>query len=223
MLIRNNEWDYAREFIGASSVLDDERREAFLQALQSLQEDQQEAEQQEREEKQRQEDQLRRDIEEAKKLRAENEEREKRRLEEERARRAGTEIDYGVEASSARSAGGKARRSSGQAGAGPRTSRPRPARSAAGGSSPNKSKAVAPAAFGARAAVMFANVRAMIERMGMTLHTNPMLLMRLLAFIVGLLIMFGRKNMRERVAHIMATSWNKVKATAGMGVKVSYI
>ncbi|TDZ29394.1 hypothetical protein C8035_v011335 [Colletotrichum spinosum] len=84
VLLRNNEWDYAREFISVSSVLDDERREAFLQALQSLQEEQQEAERRETEERRQQDEQLRRDIEEAKKLRAENEERERRRLEEER-------------------------------------------------------------------------------------------------------------------------------------------
>lgn len=70
---------------------------------------------------------------------------------------------------------------------------------------------------------MFANVRAMIERMSATLHTNPMLLMRFLAFIITLVVMFGKKNMRDRINRLVATSWNKVKATAGMGVKVSYI
>lgn len=223
VLIRNNEWEYAREFISVSSVLDEERREAFLQALQSLQDDQREAEQRERDEKARQEEQLRRDVEEARRLRAENEDREKRRLEEERARREGSEVDYGIDSrSTGGSSAGRARRARAQTGSSSRPSRPsRPV--AAGGTSPNKSKAVAPASFGAKAAVMFANVRAMIERMSVQLHTNPMLLMRLLAFIIGLVVMFGKKNMRERIARILGTSWNKVKATAGMGVKVSYI
>lgn len=226
VLIRNNEWDYAREFISVSSVLDDERREAFLQALQSLQEEQQEAERVEREEKQRQEDQLRRDIEEARRLRAENEAMEKRRLEEERARREGSEIDYGIDTRSTGGASstGKTRRKRASTGASGGASRPAQSvrRSGAGGS-PNKSKAVAPASFGARAALMFANVRAMIERMGMSLQTNPMLMMRFLAFIIGLALMFGKKNMRERIARVMGNSWNKVKATASMGAKVSYI
>ena len=238
VLIRNDEWEYAREFISASSVLDEERREAFLQALQSLQEDQLEAEQKERDERLRQEEQLRRDVEEARRLRAENESREKRRLEEERARRreGGSEIDYGIDAGGGGGGGGTssvggssagkgaARRARAQTGGSSRSSRaPRPSAAAGGGTSPNKSKAVAPASLGARAAVVFANVRAMIERMSVTLHTNPMLLMRLLAFIIGLVVMFGKKNMRERIARIVGTSWNKVKATAGMGVKVSYI
>lgn len=222
VLIRNNEWDYAREFISVSSVLDDERREAFLQALSSLQEEQQEGERREREEKQRQEDQLRRDLEEARKLRAENEEREKKRLEEERARRQGSEIDYGIDTKSVGgSSSGKVRRnrtsSGGSASGASRAGRP------GSGVSPNKNKAVVPTSLGARAAVIFANVRGIIERMSLTLHTNPMLLMRFLAFIMGLILMFGKKNMRERIARIMASSWNKVKATAGMGVKVSYI
>lgn len=238
VLIRNNEWDYAREFISASSVLDEERREAFLQALQSLQEDQLEAERKERDERLRQEEQLRRDVEEARRLRAENEDRERRRLEEERARRreGGSEVDYGIDSGSRAGGGrassvggssagkGAARRARAPTGGSSRSSRAqRPSAAAGGGTSPNKSKAVAPASLGARAAVMFDSVRAMIERMSVTLHTNPMLLMRLLAFIIGLVVMFGKKNMRDRIARILGTSWNKVKATAGMGVKVSYI
>lgn len=240
MLIRNNEWEYAREFISASSVLDEERREAFLQALQSLQENQLEAERRERDERLRQEEQLRRDVEEARRLRAENEGRERRRLEEERARRreGGSEVDYGIDAAGGGGGGGgssvggssagkgASRRNRAQTGGSSRSARAARQSAAAGGgggTSPNKSKAVAPASLGARAAVVFANVRAMIERMSVTLHTNPMLLMRLLAFIIGLVVMFGKKNMRERVARVLGTSWNKVKATAGMGTKVSYI
>lgn len=229
VLIRNNEWDYAREFISASSVLDEERREAFLQALQSLQEDQQETQRKEREEQERQDEKLRRDLEEARRQRAVNEEREKRRLEEERARREGSEIDYGVDTrSTGGSSSGKARRNRIPPSGGGTTAKiPKPARpgtgSSGGGASPNKNKAVVPTSFGARAAVMFTNVRTMIDRMSVTLQTNPMLLMRFLAFIITLIMMFGKKSMRERIARLMATSWNKVKATAGMGVKVSYI
>lgn len=221
VLIRNNEWDYAREFISVSSVLDDERRDAFLQALQSLQEDQQEAERKELGDKQRQEEQLRHDVEEARRLRAENEEREKRRIEEERAKREGGEIDYGVDTKSVGgSSTGRSRCSRPPTGeARPRSSKAK----AANGASTGKSKAVAAPSLGARTVVMFANVRTMIRRMGSTVHTNPMLLLRFLAFIMGLVIMFGKKNIRERMARIVGTSWNKVKATAGMGVKVSYI
>lgn len=228
VLIRNREWEYARDFIGASSVLDDERREAFLQALQSLQEDQQESERKEREEQERQDEKLQRDLEEARRLRAENEAREKRQVEDERARRAGSETDYGIDTRSAAggSSSGKIRRTRSQSGAAAKPAKSTKSGKAAAGSgstSPNKNRAVGPASFGARAGAMFANVRAMIERTSAMLQTNPMLLMRFMAFIITLLLMFGKKNMRERINRLMATSWNKVKSTAGMGVKVSYI
>ncbi|KAI0881875.1 uncharacterized protein GGS22DRAFT_51677 [Annulohypoxylon maeteangense] len=214
VLLRNNEWDYAREFISVSAVLDDERREAFLQALQSLQEEQQESERKQHEEQQKQEEQLQKDLEEARRLRAENEARERRRLDEERAKREGSEVDYGIENSqSAPRSKNKPRTSSGSSG----LSR------AAKSSAPKGKKAVAPPSFGARAAVVIMNFRKVIEQLGATLKANPMLLMRLVAFLISIVVMFGRKGVRERIQQILGTGWNKVRSTAGMGVKVSYI
>ncbi|EXF78011.1 peroxin 26 [Colletotrichum fioriniae PJ7] len=218
VLIRNNEWDYAREFISVSSVLDDERREAFLQALQSLQEEQQEAERRETEERREQEEQLRRDIEEAKKLRAENEERERRRLEEERARREGAEGDYGIEKTPSKAGSSKAGSSKG---------RHARAVSNTSGSNSNskmpvsraKGKSSAPPTFGTRASMVISRMREVIDQLGASFKTNPMLLMRLVAFILGLVVMFGQKNVRERIQRVLGNGWNKVKATAGMGVK----
>ncbi|KAK0378353.1 peroxin 26 [Colletotrichum limetticola] len=218
VLIRNNEWDYAREFISVSSVLDDERREAFLQALQSLQEEQQEAERRETEERREQEEQLRRDIEEAKKLRAENEERERRRLEEERARREGAEGDYGIEKTPSKAGSSKAGSSKG---------RHARAVSNTSGSNSNskmpvsraKGKSSAPPTFGTRASMVISRMREVIDQLGASFKTNPMLLMRLVAFILGLVVMFGQKNVRERIQRVLGNVWNKVKATAGMGVK----
>ena len=216
VLLRNNEWDYAREFISMSSVLDDERREAFLQALQSLQEEQQEATRREDEEKRRQEDQLRRDIEEARRLRAENEEREKRLSEERRgaAQFGVDEVDYGIDRAPPSAAGsGRSRRSP-----------HRPGRSGPQSSASKKSRAVAPApSLGARAAMVLSNFQGIMEQMRVSLRSNPLLLIRLLAFVMGLLLVLGRQGVRERISRILGTSWNKVKATAGMGVKVSYI
>lgn len=218
VLLRNNEWDYAREFISVSSVLDEERREAFLQALQSLQEEQQEADRREREERQRQEDELRRDVEEARRLRRENEERERRRLEAERAKREGSEVDYGIEKTPSTAGSSKGRHSRTQSNSsrpsGPRTKAPAPQAN---------SKAVAAPTLSTRAALAFSNIRALVERMGTTFQSNPMLLMRLIAFIMGLVLMFGKRSIRERITRILGTGWNKVRATAGMGVKVSYI
>ncbi|KAI1322804.1 hypothetical protein F5Y16DRAFT_27123 [Xylariaceae sp. FL0255] len=219
VLLRNNEWDYAREFISVSSVLDDERREAFLQALQSLQEEQQEAERLEREEQQKQEDKLRRDIEEARRLRAENEARERRRLEEERAKREGSEVDYDIEGNP-----------------GPSPSSPRKTRPAGNSSALSKpasppssstpkanKKVVAPPSFASRATLIISNLGRAIEQIAASLKTNPVLLMRLMAFIISIIVLTSRRELRERLKRILGSGWMKVKQTAGMGVKVSYI
>ncbi|KAI1268634.1 hypothetical protein F5Y18DRAFT_415311 [Xylariaceae sp. FL1019] len=211
VLLRNNEWDYAREFISVSSVLDDERREAFLQALQSLQDEQYEAERREREEEKRQEEQLRKDIEEARRLRDENEARERRRLEEERAKRNGSEVDYGIDSSPQPSSPSKTR---------PTKNGSAQAKAAQTPSTPKAKKAVATPGFGARAAMIINNLRHVIEQMGQSLRTNPLLLMRLMAFIVSIVVLFSRRDLRERLQRIMRSTMNKIKQTAGMGVKV---
>lgn len=221
VLIRNNEWDYAREFISVSSVLDEERRDAFLQALESLQEEQQEAERIEAEARREDEDRLRRELEEARRLRAENEEHERRRLEEERTRREGSEIDYGIEntpsvAGSSRGGGGSAKRtrasSSTSGPSGPKASRAKP-----------KGKPSQALTLGQRASMMVGSLARLVEQLGASFRSNPMLLMRLVAFIVGLLLTLGKQSIRQRLQRLLGNGYNKVMATAGMATKVSYI
>jgi hypothetical protein len=53
--------------------------------------------------------------------------------------------------------------------------------------------------------------------------TRPMLLMQMLAFVVGILVLLSRREVKERVKMILGKGWLKVRQTAGMGVKVSYI
>ncbi|KAF5023982.1 hypothetical protein F66182_3927 [Fusarium sp. NRRL 66182] len=220
VLLRNNEWDYAREFISVSSVLDEERREAFLQALQSLHDEQQEQERHENEERQRQEDELRKEIEEAKRLRAENEERERKRIQEERAKREGSEVDYGIDDTASHNGSARPRNTRSPSSM-PR--QPRPQGASPTGVKPN-GKAVSRApTLTSRATMVITQLRAVIEHLGSSLNSNPMLLFKFLAFVLGLIIMLGNTNLRERVKRILGASWNKIKGTAGMGVKVSYI
>lgn len=218
VLLRNNEWDYAREFISVSSVLDEERREAFLQALQSLQEEQQEQERLEREERQKQEDQLRKEIEEAKRLRAENEERERSRIEEERARREGSEVDYGIDESSSHAGSSRSRHV--------RTQSNASRQSKSSTTRPNGKAVAKPAShpsITSRASMVITRLQHIIKQLSSSLSANPFLLVRLMAFMMGIILMFGNRAIRERVQRVLGASWNKLKATAGMGVKVSYI
>ncbi|ERT01858.1 hypothetical protein HMPREF1624_00152 [Sporothrix schenckii ATCC 58251] len=273
VLRRNGEWDYAREFITASPILDEERREAFLQALQSLQDEEHEAEQREAEETRRQEEQVQQELDEARRTRAANEARERRRIEEERARRmsgssaygggfegiGGSEVEYSGDGMSSTSqprrhkapsstagststrGGGRTRSSKSAKSTAPTSSAPAPAPAPApsGSAKPvrapsapkpkpksakGKNRAVAaPPTLGSRTAMLFANLQGFIEQLSRVFQTTPLVLLRTLFFIVALLVMLGRQGNRERIARILGGVWNKVKATAGMGVKVSYI
>jgi hypothetical protein len=216
VLLRNNEWDYAREFISISEVLDEERREAFLQALQSLQDEQQEVERREREERRYQEDLLRKEVEEQRRKR-EQEERER----EEGKRKEGSETDYGVEDTPSVSSS-RARSTKAPSANGAPTSSSKPK------SSPTTRKPQPPAAARkrtpdpnllTRAVNVVGNLRKMMENLAGALGQNPMVILRLLTFIIALVVMFGRRDVRETVRRM----WDKVKRTAGMGVKVSYI
>lgn len=53
--------------------------------------------------------------------------------------------------------------------------------------------------------------------------SNPMVLLRLLAFVIGVVMVFGRRDVREKLKKALGNGWMKVRQTAGMGVKVSYI
>lgn len=71
--------------------------------------------------------------------------------------------------------------------------------------------------------MLITNLHSILENLGLVFNTTPMVLLRTLLFVIALLFMVGRRASRERISRILATVWNKVKATAGMGVKVSYI
>ena len=203
-------------------MLDEERREAFLQALQSLQEEQMESERREKEERRYQEEQLKRDVEEARRRRIESEEREKRE-EEARNKRSekGSEIDYGVEDSPPRPGSSKSRSS--VKGGSAKGGRSLPSSSPTARSSVPAKNVKVPPSLLTRAGNVVMNVRKLVESMAGSFKTRPMLLMQMLAFIVGILVLLSRRDVKERVKSILGKGWGKVRQTAGMGVKVSYI
>jgi hypothetical protein len=229
-------------------VLDDERREAFLQALDTLREEQAEAERREEDERLKREEAIRRDIEEARRLRAENEARERKRLEEERVKREGeererveraerevrakkaaagaaTEGDFGVEGSPAPSSVAARSKSSGQpsSSSGARgVAKPRGALSRRGNAAGGGNAVAAPTIM-SRASTVLNNLQALVHEIAGAFQTNPYVLLRMLAFVIGILLLVSRKKLRERIARVIGVAWGKVKATAGMGTKVSYI
>lgn len=217
--MKNNEWDYAREFISISAVLDEERREAFLQALQTLQDEHHEAERREKEERRYQEEQLTKDIEDARRRRLENEQRERKREEEEKLRRGGSEIDYGVEETrpgTARSTTGNSARGSTK-GTRKQTASSPPAAAAT-------NRKLPPPSMLTRMSTIISNIRTLIlQNMVGGFKTRPMFLLQMLAFIIGILVVVSRKEVKTRIKRIMADSWGKLSGTVKMGGKVSYI
>ncbi|PQE32268.1 peroxin 26 protein [Rutstroemia sp. NJR-2017a WRK4] len=221
VLLRNNEWEYAREFISMNEVLDEERREAFLGAWKSLKEESEESERRERAEKEYREEQLKREIEESRRRR-EEEERKGREELDRKARASGgntggtasSEVDYGIEdeamvrnpatasvTSSTAPSSAAAKRTN--------TKKPKP---------PQRQKSVIE-----KAGTVISNLKRAILESGLGLRGNPLLVLRLLAFVVGIVAVFGRRQVRERMRRVVGEGWGRVRRTVGMGVKVSYI
>ncbi|KAF2105921.1 hypothetical protein BDV96DRAFT_694526 [Lophiotrema nucula] len=200
VLPRNEEWDYAREFIAMSEVLDDERKEAFLLALHSLKEEKEEAEVREARLRQQQQEQLeqRRKESEARRLEQSRAEDERRKREEENRRqpRGSDEVFR----------------------------KPRQPASTSRTSRPASKKAVSPPpGLYHRATALISSLQSSIANFGHSMTANPMAMFRTLLFLLAFAIAFGRRDLRERIMRVVRNAWEKVRRTVGMGVKVSYI
>lgn len=202
VLPRNEEWDYAREFISMSEVLDDERKEAFLLALHSLKEEKEDAEAREEKLRQQQQEQLeeRRRETEAQRLEQTRAEEERREREEDTKRRP-RPTDSRLQ----------------------KPSQPTPTPARTSRQNPAKKPVTPPPSFYNRASTMFANVQALISNTAHQMTANPMALFRTFLFFLAFALALGRRDLRERVLRMVRQAWEKVRRTVGMGVKVSYI
>ncbi|CAO2651389.1 Nn.00g039590.m01.CDS01 [Neocucurbitaria sp. VM-36] len=202
VLPRNEEWDYAREFITMSEVLDDERKEAFLLALHSLKEEKEDAEAREEKLRQQQQEQMeeRRKETEARRLEQSRAEDERRKREEENRRQPrGSDERFR------------------------KPQPPPPSQSSRTSRQPAKKPATPPPGFYNRASTLFASVQAMISNTAHQMTLNPMAFFRTILFLLAFALAFGRRDLRERILRVIRNAWDKVRRTVGMGVKVSYI
>ncbi|KAJ5098048.1 hypothetical protein N7532_005049 [Penicillium argentinense] len=216
VLPRNEEWEYATEFINLSEVLDEERKELFLQTLEGLKEEKErgelraaELQRQKDAELDRQRDDERRQAEEAAAASQPKANGHKRNT---------SEVDYGIEKSSPRSASkGKGSKSADKSPNGKSS-----ARTALSSSSKNSKKQLKPEPRSQSRAVANA-IRNLFKHIVQSVSGNPMSIVRTLLFLLGILMAMSRQDVRERVRRITGGAWQKVKGTVGMGVKVSYI
>jgi hypothetical protein len=74
-----------------------------------------------------------------------------------------------------------------------------------------------------RATNIVTNMRKLLEALAGNFKTRPMFLLQMLAFMVGFLIILSRRGTKDRIKRVLGSGWTKVRQTAGMGVKVSYI
>ncbi|RAQ52573.1 peroxin 26 [Aspergillus flavus] len=219
VLPRNEEWDYASEFINFSEVLDEERKEMFLQTLDGLKEEREQGELRAAALQREKDAQLEREMQEAERQRAEEEAAAAQHSQKGHIR-DNSEVDYGIEKTNPngsvksrgkgeKQSGSKANSSSNRTNTlSPTGSKKRPEKPV---SRPGQTRALA-------------NVlRNLLRYISKTVAGNPMSFARTLLFLLGLLVALSRQGVRERLRRITGAGWQKVKGTVGMGVKVSYI
>ena len=215
VLPRNDEWEYSTEFINLSEVLDEERKELFLQTLEGLKEEKERGEMRAVElqrakdaELERQREDERREAEEAAAAAA--------RSQSNGNKRNTSEVDYGIE---------KNLTNGSSKGKGARQSTDKPpngkSRTSSGSKNVKKQDKVEPRGRPTRAVAT--GLRNIFRHIIRTVSGNPMSIVRTLLFLLGILMAMSRQGVRDRIRRITDGAWQKVKATAGMGVKVSYI
>ena len=233
VLPRNEEWEYAAEFINLSEALDEERKEVFLQSLDGLKEEKElgnlraAAIQREKDaELERQaRDNERRQAEEAAAS---------SRSEQNGKKRNGGETDGAATAasekrSSHRGSKGRSSKSIDRQTGGSKTgsSAGRTAFSPPAGSSSSSSKNVKkpekPEARARKSQALMTVLRNLIQYFTRMVSGNPLSLARLILFVLGMVMALSRQDVRERIQRVTGAGWDKIKGTIGMGVKVSYI
>lgn len=230
VLPRNEEWDYAREFIRFSEVLDEERKDVFLQTLEGLKEEKEKGNQRAAELQREKEAELERQMREEEQRRAEAAAAAER-LQQNGHKRTSSEVDYGIEknhpngVTKSRSSKQADKQSTTAGKSIPPSGRTTFSPSPPPGSSKNVKKTT-----GKPAAPVTRQVRALLSalqnllrNLGQSVAGNPMAFLRTLLFMLGIIMAFSRQDVRERIRKLTNTSWQKVRGTIGMGMKVSYI
>jgi hypothetical protein len=217
VLPRNGEWDYAKEFISMNGLLDEERKEAFLQALVGLKEEQEHAAKREKEIQKAQLEQLekqRQEEEEEQRRQQQAAKREEERKKEDQKRRE-QQLKKQPESISGNRPKPFNTRAAGIPGG--TASRPRP------GAKKDGLVRREPMTLVERMGAVVGNIQSLILATTLSIKSNPLMLLRTVLFVMAFAIAFGRREVRARVRRALKQGWSKVKGTVGMGIKVSSI
>ena len=219
VLPRTGEWDYARDFIGMSEVLDEEIREDFLQTLRNLED-----------EDKRGQDQLedalpqKNGLTEQEPMPAEEARPDSTETVRQKSfaahRRSDSAQDYGIDKPHTPLDAPKSQPTISKATSKlAKTIQPKGSHSSA-----NKSakKASNTSIYKRGSAVLYA-LQQLIKNMTEQVSQNPMSLLRFVLFLMGLIAAFSRREVKDRLGRLTGAGWDKIKRTMSMGVKVSYI
>ncbi|MCJ1360003.1 MAG: hypothetical protein MMC33_010006 [Icmadophila ericetorum] len=226
VLPRNEEWQYAKEFVSMNELLDEDKREVFLQTLQGLQDDKKREGDYELSVLQEEEERLRRGRELAEQQWNEQAKAEQQGLNGDPQfkghKRTDSEKDYGIEDP--------------QPNIKPFTKLPTqngPKKDMLQHSNRDKlsspthrvpsSKSKPVASMYMQGVALVSSLKHLIINMTQSASKNPMVLMRTILFVMGLIFALTRQNVRERIIRLTGQGWNKLKGTVGMGVKISYL
>lgn len=224
ILPRNDEWEYAREFIGINKMLDEENRAAFLQALQTLEQFKSQDHETEERVAQEQEDRSKGERQEIEKeiLRQVHAKDERLAYEQELNghKRVESEKDYGIDVPNPAPISGKTGTISSKPIAKVTKDKNRQFLQIPSTTSLNNSKKLG--LYSHSLAITNALQR-LVLNIVYSLSKNPMPLLRFVFFVMGLVVALSRRGVKDKIGRITGVGWDKVRRTVGMGVKVSYI
>ncbi|KAF1344608.1 hypothetical protein BDV97DRAFT_304004 [Delphinella strobiligena] len=219
VLPQNGEWDYARDFISMSEVLDEERREAFVHALQTLQEEKDHDAIREKELRRRQEEEMQQRREDEEKRRRD----EARQQEERRQRETDEKHRQPTSRNPASRDRGPSAASSGGRPQPHATTQAKKQQNPRGKAPSKRPPPTPPPSIYRRTTSIMQLMQTTLLNMRQSVVKNPMVLLRFILFLLAFAMAFGRRDVRERVKRSLHHTWDKVRRTVGMGVKVSYI
>jgi hypothetical protein len=233
VLPRNDEWDYARSFISMSDMLDDERREAFLQSLQELQDVKEQEMYEEAAILQQEKDaELQERLLDRNRIEAGNAAAQGRALGRKASvhRRTSSEVDYGIEkqrpngtVTPATNTPKPAPTSKEALSASPKTPHSGPSTKPSNNRNMRKSPQRRPPAYIQQVTNLIRGVQSLVRHITTSIGANPTILLKMLLSVVAIIMALSRRDIRDRAQRILRSGWDKVRNTVGMGVKVSYI
>ena len=223
VLPRNEEWDYARDFVKMSEILDDDTREAFLQTLDELQAPRIQSKPNGEISKP---DDCRETLQHIEPREVDDPEPSSQETNNDDGettpkaqrpqvhQRNYSEHDYGIDIPKPSS--DSSRRLPSSSFKPPSNS----SRSQTISSAQNKKPpSPSPSSLFIRSTTLLINFQTLILNMTYSLSKNPMALVRFVLFVLGLVVALSRRDVKVRIAK----GWEKVRQTVGMGVKVTYI